>query len=372
MAIVLINLSRFAISRQRRYLLGAFLVAGLALWYKAVFVFPLVGVLIALVAVYPQQVRQCLSLRNVLVGLAGLGIGSAPLIAFNFVSGGATLKAARDLMYIPLTEKVLMLKLTLDGGALEHYMVRSSFTERIPVSGEPLGNLVLSWYRHSHFLPGSLLLYFVALSLLALPFLRSSALFQPLLFAWVSLAATIGSMWILRDAGSGPHHTILIYPAPHFIVAATATALHKRRNFKAFPLSDLILTVLVLSNIWLLSEYYRAARENGFSVYWTGGMQYLGKTVSAQPLPVASLDWGIQSGLEIETHDRIPFLHDLTPRENVLFVSHCNDYVVDASRVNRFLKSVMASGLRITGRQTVPDEHGRPVFCFFRLARQAG
>jgi 4-amino-4-deoxy-L-arabinose transferase-like glycosyltransferase len=368
MAALLNALWRFAATGRRRFLVTAFLAAGLALWYKAVFVFPLAGVLTAFVLVYPHEVRPYLTRRNLLLGALSLCIGAAPLIVFNVASGWDTVRSAPKLPKAPLAEKALMLELTLNGRALEHYMVRSSFDDKIAVSGAPLGNLVLSWYRRSHFLPGSLLVYAVGLSFAALPFLRGARLFRPLLFAWIAGAVTIGSMWMLRDAGSGPHHTILCYPAPHFLVAATGAALLQGLSVRASSVMKVLLAVLVGSNLWLLAEYYRAARVNGFSVYWTNGMGSLAEVISAQPLPVVCLDWGICSGLQIEVHDGIPFLDDPTPREGVLFVSHCDDSIIDVARTSQFQEALATSGLRAKSRQVVPDKQGHPVFCLFRLA----
>jgi hypothetical protein len=41
---------------------------------------------------------------------------------------------------------------------------------------------------------------------------------------WLAFLFTAGLMVMFGDAGAGPHHTVLMYPAPHFIVAATIAA----------------------------------------------------------------------------------------------------------------------------------------------------
>jgi len=353
---------------SRQSFAAAFFVAGISLWYKANFIFPLAGIALGFALIYPGAVRRCLSPRNVLLAVVAFGIGAAPLIGFNLRHPAATLRASGDLPTVPPAEKLMMLRRTLDGRAFEHYMFRSTAGERIPLQGAELGDLVLAWYSGSNFHPGSLLLPALILALLALPFLGNSPFLRPLLFAWVACAVTFGFMFVLRDAGAGPHHTVLLYPAPQFIVAATATALCRRLGAAWRAPAFAALVVLIAgSGVWLLGEYLRAARENGFSVFWTDGLSNLAEAVHSEGLPVAVLDWGIHNGLQIETRDRIMIDEDIALRENFLYVEHCAGYIIDESRWKSFKASLTASRFRPSPTRVIPDREGHPVFCIFRL-----
>jgi hypothetical protein len=278
-------------------------------------------------------------------------------------------QASRALPTVPGLEKLVMLQHTLDGRAFEHYMFRSTFAEKIPLLGAPTGELAIRWYRESHFGPGSALLPMLLLALVALPFLRRSAVFPALFFSWVAMAAAYGAMFVFRDAGAGPHHTVMLYPAPHFIVAASAAAVAERylpgkRNgaFLAFCM------VLVASNAWLLERYAHAARANGFSVYWSDGVGSLADVLRSQRLPVAVLDWGIHNGVQIDAHDGLTFA-DPTPRENILYVTHRAGYVIDESRTAEFQARLASSALRMTANRVVADKEGHLVYCVFQLER---
>jgi 4-amino-4-deoxy-L-arabinose transferase-like glycosyltransferase len=362
-------LQRFEASGKQRFLGAAFLVVGLALWYKAVFIFPLAAMLLALVLAYPSQVRRSITGRNVALAAVGIALGAAPLIAFNWERRGATVQASGALPTVPALEKMVMLQHTLDGRAFEHYMFRSTFAEKIPLIGAPIGELVIRWYRESHFGPGSALLPALALALVALPFLRRSAVFPALIFSWVAMAAAYGAMFVFRDAGAGPHHTVLLYPAPHFIVAASAAALaeHYLRGKQSAAFVAFCI-VLLASNVWLLGRYAHAARTNGFSVYWSDGVERLADVLRRQNLPVAVLDWGIHNGVQIHSHDTVVFA-DPAPRENVLYVTHCEGYVIDESRTAQFQARLAASALRVTANRVVADKKGHLVYCLFQLER---
>jgi 4-amino-4-deoxy-L-arabinose transferase-like glycosyltransferase len=362
-------LQRFEASGKRRFLAAAFLVVGLTLWYKAVFIFPLAAMLVALPVAYPSKVWRSFTRRNLALAAIGIAVGAAPLIAFNWDRRGATVQASGALPSVPALEKLVMLQHTLDGRAFEHYMFRSTFAEKIPLIGAPIGELVIRWYRESHFGPGSALLPALVLAFVALPLLRRSAVFPALLFSWVAMAAAYGAMFVFRDAGAGPHHTVLLYPAPHFIVAASAAALAERYLSGKRSAAFLALCmVLVASNLWLLGRYAHAARFNGFSAYWSDGVQRLADVLGHQNLPVAVLDWGIHNGVQIHSHDAVVFA-DSAPRENVLYVTHCDGYVIDESRTAQFQAQLAASALRVTANRVVADKKGHLMYCLFQLER---
>jgi hypothetical protein len=354
---------------QRERLGAAFFVAGLALWYKAIFLFPLAAMLLGFAIAYPRTVRRWLTWRNVAIAAVGIAVGCAPLIAFNLTRRGATFQASQDLPGIPAREKLVMLQHTLDGRAFEHYMFRSSAEEKIALTGSSMGDVVVGWYRESHFGPGSALLPVLLLALLALAFLKRSTLFPALVFSWVAAGTAYLVMLFFRDAGAGPHHTVLLDPAPQFIVAASVAALAERWKVGHSAALLVLCVVVAGSNLWLLSRYWQAARANGFSVYWTDGVQNLANVLRAQSLPVAPLEWGTRNGVQIEAGDTLNFVADTPPRENVLYVTHCEGYVLDPKRAALFEQSWAAAGLHQTANRVVADRKGHLVYCLFQLAK---
>ncbi len=353
---------------KKRYV-AAFFTVGILLWDKVNIVFPLAGIVLGFAFVYPRAVRQSTTARTVALSAAALLAGAAPLIVFNIVNRGASVRAAGDLISVPSAEKVMMMRRTLDGRAYEHYMFRSSRDEVLPLQSASLGDLVLRWYRDSGFHPGSFLLPALGVSLLALPFLRGSPLLRPVLFAWAAFAGTFLFMFFLADAGAGPHHTILVYPAPHFIVAATAAAVCDKLHGWRGAAFAAVCVLIAGSGVWLLGQYYRAGVRNGFSVFWTNGLSNLAQAVRAEGRPAAVVDWGIRNGLQIESGDRVEISEDPTPREGVLYVGHCAGYVTDESRHRDFEHIIAASGMHLAGTRTVADREGHAVFCVFHLER---
>lgn len=361
-------LYRYAESSQLRFLARAFLVAGAAVWFKAVFVFPLFAVLGALASVYSTAVRALVSCKSLTCAVVCFAAGASPLIIFNIAHFGATAAAVGYIGTASRSEKILMMRRTLDGRALEHYMFRSDAQEELQLSGAPLADLVEGWYRESRLGPGSALFLFLPLAAFALPFLKGFDVFRPLLFTWFASVGVFLMMLMFRDAGAGPHHTVLVYPGPHFVVAATLIASYRRlpRYWFGFALAG---AGLIASNLYLLDKYYIDTRQTGFSVYWTDGSAELSRSLMAQHLPAAFLDWGIRDVVRVETGDRIILAPDEEPGAEVLYVTHCEGYVIDGARIGEFDRKATAMGFRHNQTSKVSDRNGRPVFCLFKLRR---
>ncbi len=356
---------RFFATGNSLYLASGWLVAGLCTWYKALYVVLIAAMAIAWPIVYGRKQRGSIRKDTVAIAVLAFLVGAAPLIAYNATNHLATVTASRDLPVLPVSEKLLMMRRTLDGRALEHYMFRSFPGERIPLAGSPIGDLVEGWYRQSSFHPGSLLFPAVILSLFALPFLRASSHFRSLCFAWIAAALAFGAMLLFRNAGGGPHHTVLLYPAPQFIAAVTAVAVAERVRRRA--LAGLVILAIAASNLWLIGQYAEAGRRNGFSVYWSDGVANLARDVESTRLPAAFLDWGILNSVQTMSRDRIRVAKPFPLRSGVRYVTHCDGYVIDASLTEQYRKALSDERLALRQQRIVTDRRLAPVFCTFEV-----
>lgn len=355
--VLFLHLFRLFLDRGKRFGLGAaFLVAGIATWYKTLFLALVAAMALSCLLVFWERSRERMRASNVLVAMLSFAIGVMPLIAFNLQRGGATFAAVHYLPAVAASEKLMMLQHTLDGRALEHYMFRSLPRENIKLNGAPLGELVAQWYERSSFHPASPLFPALLLALIALPFLRNSVLFSPLLFAWIAFGAAEAAILCYRDAGAGPHHTVLLYPAPQFIVAATAWIFAERLRRPMMVWA--IVLVIAAANLWLLRSYHEAGKQNGFSVYWTDGVGNLAGIIASTHLPTAILDWGIQNGVQVEAHDQVEIVEATPIRPGVLYVAHCEGYIIDESRSKPY-KPLLRN------ERIVTDRRGAPLFCLF-------
>ncbi len=362
-------LKRFGERGSRLFLAAAFALAGTMLWYKAIFAFPMAGILVACAVVFPRRLQERVSATTMAIALAALLVGASPLLLFNVQTGGGTLKAWSHLEQIPASEKLMMLRLTLNGKALEHYMVRSLPGEVLPLHGAPIGELVKAWYRDSTLGPGSFLFFALLISALALPFLRASRLFKPILFAWVAGLSTEALFFAAGSSGAGPHHTVLIYPAPHFIVVATAAAITEgARSLWRHGLVFGVVALVAASDALLLVNYHRAALRNGFSVYWTDASRQLPAVISHRAKPVVFLDWGIEAPARIESGDAFQMYQPDRARAGVLYITHAPDYLIDASATHGIVADATSRGLAVSESYAIADSQGHAVVSVFSFA----
>jgi hypothetical protein len=176
-------------------------------------------------------------------------------------------------------------------------------------------------------------------------------------------------MLLFRDAGAGPHHTVLLYPAPQFIVVATFFAIARRWRLPKVALL-VVPTIIAASNLWLLAQYYTVAQANGFSVVWTGAQASLSREVAVSSLRAAALDWGIAGSLQTAASGHPTVITEPIPSEGVLYISHCDGYVVDPTRMERFRSLLAVTKLMETNNRIVTDPKGNTVFCLFQLAEK--
>jgi hypothetical protein len=174
-------------------------------------------------------------------------------------------------------------------------------------------------------------------------------------------------MLVFRDAGAGPHHLVLLFPAPQFIVAATIVGICDA-HIRARRIASFCLVLILVSNAVLLERYFEAARNNGFAVYWTNGLTELTHVLKAQVMPVAFLDWGMRDPAEIESGNSLSVIPASSePRSDVLYVQHCSGYVMQGAESESFDRRINAANLVPRAYATVADRQGNPVYCLFRL-----
>jgi len=85
-------------TRSLSYLGVGFFLFGLGLWDKALFIWMLTGLGAAALVVFPSRLRALLSPARVMVAAMCLCLGASPLIYYNVISRGATLRAASSVV----------------------------------------------------------------------------------------------------------------------------------------------------------------------------------------------------------------------------------------------------------------------------------
>ena len=368
-------LLRFHRGGSRRALAGGFLLLGLALWDKAVFVWVLMGFAAATLAVFPRELRRHLTMRNLGIAAASMLLGALPLAIYNIARPLETLRANVKLAREPVFAKADILFRTVDGSALFGFMTAADAGPR-PGQARHVFQAWSLWA--ARFLggiarPRNLMLYALALATLAVFAFWRAGWARPARFGLAAFAATWLPMALTPGAGGAVQHTILLWPF-HLLVIATVVAQLPLRW--AAPIA----AVLCLSNLAVTNQYYAGLIRNGPAIRWTdaiGPLQQYLVTSKADRIFIA--DWGFIETLCLLTEGEIPvysadvpdpaMLRRIIAGPRQLFVSHAPEYTFLPRIRARVEEQARQDGYEEEHLATIFDRNGRPTFDVFRFRK---
>ncbi len=300
-------LVRFSSEPRSRWLFLAALSSGLALWDKALFIWLLAGMGIALAAVLPRQLLALARHRRPAAAIVlGFVLGSAPFLYYNYRNKLRTFAANTEVDEQNALSKLVMLDRTLDGSGLLGYLVRESpegppqnlrIWEKAPLRlNDILGSPRESW---QHLL--------LVLALLAAPALcwrgpnRRVALIL-LLGGIVSYALMITT----RRAGGSAHHTVLLWPVPHLLLGLALGAVASKWPGRLWRGAAVLTLACVFSNLAVLNTYLAHFIACGPGLTWNDAIRPLVNELGTHPGRVVfAADWGILQQVEFYSNGRI-------------------------------------------------------------------
>ena len=288
-------LLRFERTQSPKLLALAFLLFGLALWHKVLFIWMLVALSAATLAVFPHRVRMQFSLRRLGLAVLFLCLGASPLLFYNVVTGGHTLHTG-DVMSakVPVSEKLLQLKKTLDGSALLGFVTDETWKPEY--TRQPSGLLATVSVRLNYAVGGLLrdwMLYAFLASCCLLPWLWFTLARKASIFALVYLAVTWIQMAAIPNTGGTIHHAILLWPFPHFLMAVAGVQLGRRFARFGMRAMTAVLVLLAGCNGLLLNQYMAHLATGGTTATFTDAVYPLFDYMSSLgPRNFAAVDWG--------------------------------------------------------------------------------
>ncbi len=373
-------------------LAGGFFLFGLGLWDKALFLWTLGGLGAAGLAVYGREIRRALSIRNFAIALLAGCLGSFPLLVYNYNMDLATIRSNTQFTTTEMGFKVHVLHKSLNGSALFGWL-SSEDPRRLGTTGAPLEPRT-PVERASAALASAagnprigFLAFALALALLLFPFLWNTSARRPLLFTLIFLTVTWIQMALTKDAGGGVHHTVLLWPFPHFLAAVGFDAMASR--FPRFGpwIASAVVAIVCVQGVLVTNSFLTETVRNRGTTQWTDAIYPLSEDLKHRKAPqVLVMDWGMLDSLRALNRGRLPLqvgsdplasehmteqdrrLIDLwmSSPENV-FLGHTegNEFFPDVPK--RLSFAAAQAGLRKDLLRTVSDSTGRPVFEIFRF-----
>jgi hypothetical protein len=360
--------------------LGSFLF-GLALWNKAVFLWALSGLAAGAVAAFWPEVRKCVLGPRLLLRLSCAFLaGAIPFVVYNIRRPNATLGSSARISSENLKFKFRQLRVALDGSGLRGFISgdASSFA---PAQTAPPKNRWSGWFqvqlenRRTTLFP-----YAVVLAVLSTPFWWRTPFRAAGLFALVFSTVTFSAMLFSQGGGMGVHHTVLLWPMPHLLVAV-ALSVAPARSLR-WPVAIL----LIGANFLMIRQYFLDFDRSGCAWRFTDATNRLSSTLADAGTHVFVTDWGIYEILEImhrgkleafpvyeiflaDSADpaRADLIHKLFSDPRGLFVRHTPAFQAFPAAVQHFDADLKLFGYEKTAVQTFADSHGRPMLEIFRV-----
>ena len=373
---------QFYREQKNSFLAGCFFCAGLALWDKALALWLLSGIAIALLVLFFGELRQVFSLRRAGIAAGSLAAGAFPLLVYNLRHGFITFRSNAHLDFSEIAHKIHIMRITINGSALFGYVVNwpSAPSPRAAASGFALaasrihgmfGDRLTNWMFPLWIVAGLL-----ALWLLFTPVRRI------LLFAAIAFTIGWAQMVVTKAAGGSSHHTILLWPLPEIFIAVVLAEASRRIGRAGIALLTAAAAVLVVVNLLNLNQYVYQFARFGAATFWTDAMDDLPRELRATHAPsLCIIDWGLYDNLLAETRGRLPVLFaagpfadpvitdgdrqeaiELLSKPGTLFISHTDDKQIFAG-VNQHLDQIAHdAGFHKSSVITWSDGNGRPVY----------
>ncbi|MGH9663996.1 MAG: hypothetical protein ACRD9L_06210 [Bryobacteraceae bacterium] len=373
-------------------LAGGWACFGLAMWDKAIFSWALGGLLVAVVVVFPRELRRAATLRNVLVATLAFAAGAAPFILYNVRTRLETFRGNASFSTEDFGQKVQVFRTTLNGSSLFGYLVYDDWIDqpKHAVTALERDSTGLTRYfgeRRSNYLPAALLI-----GLLMAPlWWPNRAVRRAILFSLVFMAVAWAQMLITRTAGGAAHHVVLLWPFPHLIAAATITeAAGRARRFSPVILAATV-TVLVAQNLLVTNQYMAQFVRDGAAGPWTDAIYPLARSLEGTTAAeIWVTDWGMLNSLRLLDRGRLPLrtgdgplnkpqpddndrmqVREMLETPNSLFVGHVLKQETFAGVGTHLAAMAAQLGYRKVLLRTVLDSNGRPIFEISRYVRAA-
>ena len=339
-------LLKFERSGASKYLGLAFFVFGLALWHKALFIWMLDGLVVAALCVFPRRVAALLTPRRVAVATLSLCAGALPLIYFNVVTGGATLRTGEVMSgKAPISQKLLVLKKTMSGNVLFAWLTEETQpgTEAPPRKVREIASVKLS--RLVGGVRSNWMFYAFVVSCCLVPWLWFTKSGRAALFVLIYLVVTWAQMLILPNTGASIQHVLLLWPFPHFLIAIAGAQVSASLGRHSARAAASVLVVVVATNLLLINQYYSDLVTNGTTVIWTDAVYPLFNYLdSVSGSRIVTTDWGYATTLCLLSDGEMP-LDDIS-------YTLLGPSVADAA----WIRSLIEDPQNVFVDHTAPDE----------------
>lgn len=304
----LLLLLQFDRTGKSWYLALAFFLFGFAFWEKALFIWMFVGLCAASAAAFPKRILARVTAARLAIAIVCLAAGAFPLLYYNVETGGGTLHTSNVISAAePISQKLLILKMTLDSSILSGWMTETAKPE---TTVPPVGALGKASARLTHLttpFASNWTVYLLAFACLLTPWLWFTPSRSAAIFGIVYLAVAWAQMAILANTGATVHHVILLWPMPQFLIAIAVAELWRRFRGGRRLAVGAATAAAILINLLVINSFYTELVTRGTSALWTDALYPLFSSLNHRSnTKVITADWGYSTSLCLLSNGEMP------------------------------------------------------------------
>jgi 4-amino-4-deoxy-L-arabinose transferase-like glycosyltransferase len=362
---------------------------GLAMWDKALAIWMLSGMGVALICTAGKEIVRVTTLRRFAIATICFCLGALPLIIYNAKNHGATFRNNASWETRDIPGKARLLAATANGHGLFGWLVLEDWQTYHPhqprsaLSGASANLSNLAGHPRDN-----LTLYAFVLALLLTPLARGNAL-RAILFTLVAMVVAWGQMAVTANAGGSVHHAILIWPLPQMTIAISFAAASRRLGRAGVPVLAGVLAVMMVAGLLVTNEYYVRMRRNGGGMNWTDAIFRLSDHMRTNMANnVFCVDWGIMDSLRLLNRGTLPlrvgtdpitkselsdadraYLAKMISEPSHVFINHTKDFEFFQDVNAKLVKYAAAEGYRRELDAVIEDSNQRPVYEVYHFSR---
>ena len=377
--------------RDPRRLFWGWFLLGLGMWDKALMIWMLAGMGVAVLALYVREILGVFSWRRLAISVLGFLLGALPLVVYNVDQKFITFRGNASYETGNIAGKARLLQATADSRALFGWLVNEDW--QTPAPHAPKG-VVQSASARISALTGrqrhNWMVYAFVLALLLTPF--AGAARRAILFALITMAVAWLQMAVTANAGGSVHHAILIWPLPEMVIAISFAAASRRLKRAGLPALAVVLAVMMASGLLVTNEYFYLMIRNGGGQNWTDAIYALSRYLEGtQAGNIFCMDWGMMDSLRLLHRGKLPLRVGTDPiskksltdddrtmlgkqisEPDHLFINHTKDWEFFQGVNDRLVAYASEAGYRREVLATIPDEYGRNVYEVYHFVRGQG
>jgi hypothetical protein len=213
--------------------------------------------------------------------------------------------------------------------------------------------------------------WLLALACLTAPWLLKSTAQRFFYFCILAAAVAWLLMAVTRDAGTGAHHVVLLWPLPQIALAAWLDALAVRWPKAALAGAG----ALVLASFAVLNTYSADITRYGASAAWTDAIHPAADHFNQHAYRrTVALDWGFANGVRLLTRGRVDPIPggDLPPRRllaepDTAYIRHAGFRLLEDTAERDLFAYAQSAGFFPQTIALYKDRQGRPLIELFRF-----